>query len=560
MSLHEFSRIQERLKAVADPVGFLTNLFAHAPVGFAVWHADGTPLLTNAAFMEMFRSEPPAGYNVLEDDVLAESGMLALFQRAFAGETVHVPTFWYDPRELKTVAVSEGRRLAMSMTIFPLFKEGGAIDFVAATYKDDTEIMRVRERLEAEGEQQKRLLAQMERDISERQRLAGERAQLEAQLRQSQKMEALGTLSGGIAHDFNNLLMAILGHARLARDELPAGDAAQASLAEIHKAGLRASELVAQILAFGRPQEPRRRVVRPQPVVEEALRLLRASLPAMVEIRQDFAADVPPIEADLTQVHQAIMNLATNAAHAMGERGGSLDVRLGVVTVTEDLARASADLREGRYVVLSVADGGCGIERSILPRIFEPFFTTKGPGRGSGLGLSVVHGIMKAHEGAVTVYSEPGKGTTFRLYFPAAPGGAAETKAAEPALLRGKGEHILHVDDEEALGFLLKRLLERLGYRVTGHLHPEQALQDFRSRPQAFDAVITDHAMPTMSGVDLAKRILQIRADIPVVMMSGYFRPGDEEAARRAGIRALLLKPGSLEELGQVLHQLLDRA
>jgi len=557
MSLHEFGRIQERLKSIADPIGFLSNLFAHAPVGFAVWTPDGSPLLTNAAFMEMFQVEPPPGYNVLEDDLLARTGMLNLFQRAFAGETVQVPTFWYDPRELNVVEVEGGRRVAMSMTIFPLFKPSGEIDFVAATYKDDTEIMLAQQRLEAEGDQLKALLAQMEQDAVERRRLTQERSRLEAQLRQSQKMEALGTLSGGIAHDFNNLLTAILGYTSLAQED---PEEAQHSLSEISRAAMRAADLVRQILAFGRPQEAERRAVQLQPAIEEALRLLRATLPAMVAIRHHLVVDLPDVLADTTQVHQVMMNLGTNAAHAMGSQGGLLEVRLEEVTVSEDLARTLATMRAGQYLRLTVADGGCGIEKEVVQRIFEPFFTTKAPGHGSGLGLSVVHGIMKAHDGAVTVYSEPGKGTTFHLYFPVTKAASEQVVRAPSAVPLGRGEHVLHVDDEEALTFLNRRILEDLGYRVTSHNDPSEALQDFRARPDEFDALVTDYSMQVMSGTALVARVREIRPELPTIMLSGYCRPEDVEAAHRAGVEELLMKPSGLGDLGRVLHRLLNRA
>jgi signal transduction histidine kinase len=355
VSLHEYQRIQDRLKSVADPVGFLVNLFAHAPVGFAVWTADGRALLTNNAFMELFGVEPPPEYNVLEDDLLAKSGMLDLFKQAFAGHTVRVPPFWYDPRELEVISVTKGRRVAISMVIFPLFKDNGEIDYVAATYKDETEIMLAHERREREQRRLLKLVQQMERDIEERSRLELDRARLEAQLRQSQKMEALGTLSGGIAHDFNNLLAIIMGNVALAREDLPAENDLQPLLDAVYRAGVRASALVQQILAFGRPQTPQRHALRIQPIVEEALALLRASIPAMVEIDQQVAADLPQIAADSTQIHQVLMNLGANAAHAMGARGGRLTVRAEAVTVSADQARTSSELREGPYVRISGA-------------------------------------------------------------------------------------------------------------------------------------------------------------------------------------------------------------
>jgi CheY-like chemotaxis protein len=251
------------------------------------------------------------------------------------------------------------------------------------------------------------------------------------------------------------------------------------------------------------------------------------------------------------------MNLATNSAHAIGEGVGLIEVGLDALTVSTDLARTSPDLHEGRYARLSVSDNGCGMDKATLERIFDPFFTTKPAGQGTGLGLSTVHGIMRGHEGAVTVYSQPGKGSTFRLYFPAVGDDAAEVETPPREVARGRGERVLYVDDEDTLVRLATRILRRLGYEITGHTDPAEALQAFRSRPHDFDVVVTDLSMPGMSGFDLARGLLEIRPETPVVMTSGYLRPEDQETASRIGIRALILKPNTVEELGLVLDKLL---
>jgi PAS domain S-box-containing protein len=381
-----------------------------------------------------------------------------------------------------------------------------------------------------------------------------DRKKMEEQLLQSQKMESLGTLAGGIAHDFNNILLAIGGNASMAIEDLAKDHPVQQSLQEIAKAGARASSLVRQILAFSRRQAPDRKRITVQPVVEEAIGMLRATLPARVEIRSNCAPDLPAIAADSTQLHQVIMNLCTNAARAMGEQGGILEVSAKPFKITVDLVAQLARVHEGNYVRLSVSDNGCGMEPAIVERIFDPFFTTQSPGQGTGLGLSVVHGIMKDHDGSISVYSEPGKGSIFHLYFPA--DGAATEKAREVAAPpRGNGEHLLYVDDEEALVVLATRSLGRLGYQITGHTDPVLALQAFRENPECFAAVVTDLSMPTMSGAELAHQVLAIRPDIPVVMTSGYIRPEDELEARRLGVRELILKPDTIEELAKALHR-----
>ena len=382
-----------------------------------------------------------------------------------------------------------------------------------------------------------------------------ERKKIETQLLQSHKMEAIGQLAGGIAHDFNNLLTAITGNTKLALEDLPAGSPVREHLAEVSKAGLRAVELVRRILTFSRQQPQERRPMHLRPIVDEALQLLRASLPATIEIRSAFVPDAPVVRADATQVHQVIMNLGANAGHAMSGRG-VLELREAMVDVDADLARTSPELRVGRYVRLTVSDSGCGMDRATVARIFDPFFTTKSQGEGTGLGLSVVHGIMKAHDGAITVYSEPGKGTAFHLYFPAAEGAIPEVTAPATPPPRGHGERLLYVDDEEPLVYLTTQVLGRLGYEVTGFTEAEAALQAFLAEPDRFDVIITDLSMPRLSGRDLAARILQVRPKLPVILATGYIRPQDTESARSLGIRDLILKPNTVEDLGHTLHRI----
>ncbi len=379
---------------------------------------------------------------------------------------------------------------------------------------------------------------------------AGRRAQ-EALIR-SQKMEALGTLAGGIAHDFNNILLAITGNVRLAAEDLPQTHSVQQSLAEISKASQRATELVGRILAFSRQQEPRREVMQLRPVVQEVLTLLRSTLPAMIEISTRFDTNLPLILADSTQIHQVIMNLATNAAHAMGDRG-VIEVSIDTVMVTPDLVGGARELREGHFVRVSVSDNGSGIDKATLERIFDPFYTTKPAGQGTGLGLSVVDGIVKGHDGAITVYSQPGKGTTFQVYFPAAAGVPTSEHPAQLPVNRGTGQRVLYVDDDEALVRLMTRVLKRLGYQISGCMSPQEALAIFAASPADFDVVVTDVSMPALSGFELAAELRKLRRDIPILMTSGYVRPEDREVAREQGVRELLLKPYTAAELGAAL-------
>ncbi len=396
------------------------------------------------------------------------------------------------------------------------------------------------------------------RDVTERKRAEEGRLLLESQLRQAQKMEALGTLSAGIAHDFNNVLTAVIGNVELAAQDVGDNHPARVSIDEIRKAGLRARDLVQRLLAFSRPRELQPHALELGPITEEAVRLLRSTIPAGVEIVFGCEPNVPRINADPTEVHQIVMNLVTNAWHAI-DRVGRIEIRIDRCEVGTDQAVA---LHPGTYVRLRVMDNGCGMDAATQGRIFDPFFTTKPPGQGTGLGLSVVHGIMRSQGGAVTVESTVGKGSTFALYFPPAPemaGEAPEATAVEETV-RAHGEHIMLLDDDAPLLYVLSRFLERLGYRVTAHSSATDALQDLRARPDAFHLVVTDFNMPGMSGLDVGREVRRIAPQIPVVLASGHLRPSEVEAARQSGISEIILKPDSVDVLARTLRRILSAA
>jgi signal transduction histidine kinase/CheY-like chemotaxis protein len=394
-------------------------------------------------------------------------------------------------------------------------------------------------------------------DVTEKLRAEEERERLEAHLRQAQKMQSLGTLAGGIAHDFNNILLAISGNTRLAAEDLPSDHPAQISLSEIVKASSRASSIVSQILAFSRREEPSRVLVDLRAILEESVNLMRAALPLRVSIATRIVSAAPVIQGDPAQIHQVLLNLATNAAHAMADAGGgTLHIDLEDVSVEADHLEHAASLPAGPYHRISVRDNGSGMDADLIDRIFEPFFTTKPRGQGTGLGLSVVHGIVKAHGGAISVQSAPGQGSTFHVFLPAAKGRVVPEPASS-APPRGAGQSILYVDDEEPLVYLVTRVLERLGYRVTGYSDACAALDHFLGNADRYAAIVTDLSMPGLSGADLARQVLQVRPDLPVIMTSGYVSAADRDAAMRTGVRELLLKPNTVEELGQVLHRLL---
>ncbi len=378
----------------------------------------------------------------------------------------------------------------------------------------------------------------------------------EALLARTQKMESLGTLAGGIAHDFNNILPAIRGFTTIAAKNLPRDHPAQDSLAQIEKAAQRASDLVRRILAFSRPQEHAVQAVDLENVTLEALKLLRATLPATIELRIDFAPELPEVAADPTQIYQIVVNLLTNAAYAIGTQGGSIELRLSELHADRKIAIVTAGLSPGRYVLLTVRDSGSGMDAETQARIFDPFFTTKPVGQGTGLGMSIVHGIMKNIGGAITVYSEAGKGSKFHLYFRIAEATLAEPRSTPVVTARGNGQRILYVDDEEALVFLATYTLTLLGYEITGRTNAAEALLEFAARPHDFDVVVSDLSMPHMSGLDFARAILAIRSDVPVIVASGYVRPEDEAEARAIGVREVIEKPNTMEEYAQVLDRL----
>jgi PAS domain S-box-containing protein len=399
-------------------------------------------------------------------------------------------------------------------------------------------------------------------DITERKEAEADLRRFEAQLRHVQKMESIGTLAGGIAHDFNNILGAILGNAELAREEAVPGSMSEACLGEIRKAGLRARDLVQQILTFSR-HEPQKLVTQPlQPIVEETQKLLRATLPTRVEFSVAMAEAPLHVHADATQIQQVLMNLCTNAWHALKNGEGRIGVGLDAVTLDETQCRRIAGLRVGLHVHVSVSDNGAGMDAATRDRIFEPFFTTKPVGQGTGLGLSVVHGIVTAHRGAIAVDTEPGLGTTFHLYLPAVEAGtqARPLGDAEARPPQGRGERVLYVDDDETMVLMVERLLQRAGYESRICLSALEAVETVRAHPEAFDLVVTDYNMPELSGLQVARALAELRPGMPVVISSGYLSDELRAEARQAGVQGLLEKQNTFEELCPLVERLLASA
>ena len=397
------------------------------------------------------------------------------------------------------------------------------------------------------------------RDISERVQERTERDELQAQLRQSQKMEAIGTLAGGIAHDFNNILAAIMGYTELALLEAGEGSLRD-TLTEVRRASGRAKDLVAHILAFSRQGEMARAPVSVAPILKESIKMLRASLPTTIEIKQTLGQDLGKILADPTQIHQVLMNLCTNAAHAMRETGGVLEVGLAQVRLEDEQVLQTFSLEPGPYLRFTVRDTGQGIDPAIREKIFDPFFTTKSRGEGTGLGLSVVHGIVTSHGGGIEVQSTLGQGTIFILYFPVLESVSETVEAAVAGAPPTGKERVLLIDDEAALIEMGSRILAYLGYQVTSRTSSIEALELFKAQPDNFDLVVTDYTMPNMTGGELAKHILAIRPRMPIVLCTGFSEVFTEEKARAAGIQGYVMKPISIHDLAGICRSVLDQA
>ncbi len=395
-------------------------------------------------------------------------------------------------------------------------------------------------------------------DITERKREEEERVALEGQLQQAQKLEALGQLAGGIAHDFNNILTGIIAYAELTTMDADRPDEVRKHLTIVRRAADRAADLVRQILTFSRKHTRERVPVLLGPVLREAIKLLRSSLSKAIVIEERIAADVPTVLADATQVHQIAMNLCTNAAHAMRRAPGRLAVKLERVQYDAGAAALPRGLEAGVYARLSVTDTGEGMDEATLARIFEPFFTTKGPGEGTGLGLSVVHGIVEDHDGMIAVRSRRGEGTTFEIYLPEHVAGAPLEKHETMANGFGSGQRILFIDDEAVIGGAVNLLLQRFGFRVTTHTDPRVALASFEAEPAAFDLVVTDLTMPQLDGIEVAKRILARRPEIPVLLATGHTGAWTPEALRALGVRGVLTKPLTSAKLTRAISEALN--
>ncbi len=501
--------------------------FEYAAIGECLAAPDGSFIKVNSAFARMLGYEPAAltGRNITEVTHEDDIALSRLHIQSLLDDTVETVAFEkrYIHASGTTVWASVGTFLFRNLDGTPQFFISHITDITA----------------QRESESQ--------------------RQQLEEQLRHAQKMEAIGTLAGGIAHDFNNILGAIIGYTDLAEEDLPATSDARQSLEQVQLAANRARELVQQILFFSRKQPRKLTPIDVRGVIAETVKLLRASIPATIDIVTNLDSQAATIMADRAQIDQILMNLCTNSAQAMEETGGTLTVEQHCLDLNRYDPQIDPELPAGRYAVLTITDTGTGIDEAMLEKIFDPYFTTKEFGKGSGMGLSVVMGLVTSHNGVIRVKSRKGVGTTFTIYFPCIAAGA-EKPASPPPLPSEGTEHILVVDDEKTLVEIQERSLRKLGYRVTATSSSPQALELFRENPKDYDLVVTDQSMPRLSGEVLCRSLKEIRPDVPIIMCTGYSSRIDADKAAALGISRFLLKPVSRIELAAAIRQSLDEA
>jgi signal transduction histidine kinase/ActR/RegA family two-component response regulator len=413
-------------------------------------------------------------------------------------------------------------------------------------------------RVEERTEQLSNANQDLKNEIEIRQKFERERAELEKQLFQLQKMETIGTLAGGIAHDFNNILTPILGYTDMALEELPAESNLRFDLEQINNAAHRGKDLVQQVLTFSREVDFENKPIQLQPVVTEALNLIRASFAPGVEISQQYDQKIGSVLANPTHIHQIMMNLCTNASHAMMKTGGILKVKLDSAKIDQKTADKIPNLKKGEYVRLTISDTGHGMDLKTKERIFEPFFTRKEVGSGSGLGLSVVHGIVNNYGGAIVVDSTPGKGTTFMIYLPKYGNDTSESDKSDKKPLKGD-EYILFVDDEPEITFMGKKMLENLGYKVSISSNSTSALEEFKKEPDRYSLLVTDQSMPDISGTELAAMMKEIRPELKVIIITGYSENLSDEILFQSGVSEVILKPMKLDDFSEVIRRVLDK-
>ncbi len=522
-SIIERQKMEEALKTRTD---FLDKVIESAALSTWISDETGTAIRANPACLEFFGAatgEFIGKYNLFQDSVIKKSGFMPELQGVFdKGRTANI-VIDYDFKAVKHVNVKNATRKIINSIFTPIMDDNGKVSNVIVQTIDLTDIKR-----------------------------------MERELNQALKMESIGNLAGGIAHDFNNILASIIGFTELALDEAKKDTTLDDSLQEVYKAANRAKALVKQILAFARQSEAQLKPIQPGLIAKEVLKFIRSTIPATIDIKHALDSDAL-IMGNATQVHQLIMNLCTNAAHAMEAQGGIIEVTLKDITADKITGINKADLKYDDYIELKVADTGEGIAPDVIDSIFEPYFTTKGPGEGTGMGLAMVQGIVSTYEGHISVDSKKGKGSIFKLYFPITRKRKAKRAYVQKELPRGT-ERVLFVDDEAPIAKIGSQILERLGYTVTTRTSSIEAMELVKSKPNAFDLVVTDMTMPNITGDQLAIELLKIRPDIPIILCTGYSNKVSEENAKKIGINAFAYKPIVKADLAQTVRKVIDDA
>ena len=516
-------------EALHESENRVRSILEQAPFSIQIYSPEGDIIYVNKAFERLWavRQKDMQGYNILRDQQIEALGFMPAVQQAFEGKPSTTPTVEYSAES--TVGI--GNLLVVQGILYPVLDTKGTILYVILIHLDFTEQARIEK----------------------------ERKMLEERLQQAQKMEAIGTLAGGIAHDFNNILSSIMGYSELCLHEVRNNPKASRHAEQILKAADRARDLVQQILTFSRKAEPEKRPLSLAPIIKEVVKFMRASLPTTIEIRHTMPETPHVIMADPSQMHQVLMNLCTNASHAMKESGGILEIGLRQVEMEAGAALLRTPLPEGRYMELSVRDTGHGIPQQNLGKIFDPYFTTKQQGEGTGLGLSVVHGIVKDHNGEIRVYSEEGKGAHFRIYLPLAGGEVEDAKQEKKKFVPpGRGETILFIDDEQMVVDVSSEMLADLGYRVLTETDPVKAIDLLKNDIRGIDIVITDKTMPHMTGFEVVKAVKKMSGDIPVILCSGFLTKSDLEKIAELNVDRVIVKPIQMSTLANAVRELLD--
>ncbi len=515
-------RTEERLKEKSD---FLDKIIESAALSTWISDEEGTAIRANPACLEFFgatEDEVIGKYNLFEDAVLKRNGLIPTIEEVFEKAKPANIVMTYDFGAVENVTVKKPTHKTINSILTPIKASSGKVSNVIVQTIDLTEIKR-----------------------------------MEKELMQSRKMESIGSLAGGIAHDFNNILAAILGFSELALDEVEKGSSVENNLQEIYAGGLRAKEIVKQILAFARRSDEELQPTRIDTIILEALKLIRPSTPASIEIRKDIDSS-SLIMANTTQIHQIMMNLCTNAAQAMQDNGGVLEVSLKDIYINEESTHTPRGLKEGKYIKLVISDTGCGIAPEYIDLIFDPYFTTKDTGEGTGMGLAMVRGIIDSYGGTITVESTHHIKTVFSIYLPVTGDLEKQTNSGIEELPEGK-QSILFVDDEPSIARMGSRILESLGYSVTFRTSSLDALELFKTEPERFALVITDMTMPQMTGDKLAIAMKQIRKDIQIILCTGYSNKITAEIAHNIGIDAFIDKPFSKTDLAKTVKKALDK-